>query len=350
MNEEWPHLLQRLGLADPGDGQQLDAPLPGDGLCSLAPLALLSVAGEDAETVLQSQVTGDMRALADGQAQPVAHCSPKGRTLASFLALRAGDRLLLQLPEALADGIARRLQMFVLRARARVTRADASYLRLGLWGPAASGQVESLVGSAPAAPFQYLVADGGIALRLPGAVPRFELLLPAESAERAAKLAGGPSTPAPFAAWRLLDIRAGLPWVHAETAEAFIPQMLNLDRLGGISFTKGCYVGQEVVARLHYLGQVKRRTHLGTALLEGPAPAPGTPLFSPASTSRQGAGTVLDAVRLADGSCELLVVVESGAQAGQELHLGAEAGPAVQLRPPPYALADPEAKPARNPG
>jgi len=347
MTHRWSDALQQLGLETAVDDRQLSAVPPDEGICHLDPLTLLSIAGEDAETFLQGQLTGDVKELADGPAQPVAHCTPKGRALASCLAWRdrSGPFRLL-LPSEVADSLTRRLQMFLMRSKATVTRDDDALL-LGIWGPGATATVAAIIGDAPTEPFGHSDRQGAASVHLPGSVNRFVLVLSDPAGTAVETLAASPAQPTGYAAWRLQDIRAGLPWVEAATREAFIPQMINLDRLGGISFTKGCYVGQEVVARLHYLGQVKRRCLVGSVTTDT-APLPGTVLHSAASKSRQGAGTVTDAVRLPDGRCELLAVVETALADGDDLHLDSVDGPTVTLRAPPYPLADPDATSSRD--
>ncbi len=141
--------------------------------------------------------------------------------------------------------------------------------------------------------------------------------------------------------WPLQNIRAGLPSVHDATTEAFVPQMCNLDLLGGVSFTKGCYTGQEVVARMRYLGQLKRRMYLAR-IGTGTCPAPGDALFSPSSRSAQGAGRVVAARPSPEGGCEALVVAEIAAFEAADLRLGDENGPPLELREPPYGLTSVE--------
>jgi folate-binding protein YgfZ len=317
-------------------------PLPASGYCGRAGDALLAVAGPEAETFLQGQLTCDVHQLVGGAVLPAAHLTPKGRAVATFLAWRDADAYRLQLHAALADDVTRRLKMFLLRSKATVERDDGTLALIGAWGPAATTTAETLVGAPPEAPFRQVTADGVSVLRLPGEPARLQFLVPAHAVDRLHDaLAAAGAVSCDEAAWRLLDIRAGLGWVRAETAEQFLPQMLNYDRTGGISFTKGCYVGQEVVARLHHLGEVKRRARPAEAAV-AEAPAPGTLLHSADSASRQGAGSVVDAVTVGGDRCELLVVVERKAEAAGDLHLGTPDGPVVTLRPSPYPLADPE--------
>lgn len=337
---DWYDHLAHEGLAADAGSVALPGPLPGQGCCDLGSLALLAVRGAEAESFLQGQLTCDVRRLAGGDLLPAAHLTPKGRAIASFLVWRHDDTIYLQLPQPLAETMTRRLRMFLLRSKATIERVDESLVQLGAWGAAAAGLATSLVGGMPEAPFRHASQDGCSVLRLPGAEPRLQFLLPVATAVEAwAALTTAGADACPEAAWRLLDIRAGLGWVRTETSEALLPQMLNYDRLDGISFNKGCYVGQEVVARLHHLGEVKRRAYPGT--VAAVPPAPGTPLFSPDSTSRQGAGTVVDAVATGPRACELLAVVERKARTAGGLRLGAADGPEIALHDPPYPLDDP---------
>lgn len=339
----WYDHLAGLGFDPAADIATLPGPLPATGCCDLGSQALLTVHGTEAETFLQGQLTCDVRRLANGDVLPAAHLTPKGRAVASFLVWRVDGTFHLQLPQALAETMTRRLRMFLLRSKATVERADETLVRLGAWGAAAMDVAAAQVGAVPEAPFRQSSRDGCSVLRLPGAGPRLELLLPVAAAiETWTGLTAAGAEVCQEAAWRLHDIRAGLGWVRAETSEALLPQMLNYDRLDGVSFSKGCYVGQEVVARLHHLGEVKRRAYPGTASV-AEVPAPGTPLFSPGSTSRQGAGTVVDAIATGAQTCELLAVVDRQALAAGGLRLGAADGPEVVLHAPPYPLDDPAA-------
>ncbi|WP_367268123.1 folate-binding protein YgfZ, partial [uncultured Thiodictyon sp.] len=185
----------------------------------------------------------------------------------------------------------------------------------------------------PEGDFAAVAADGVTVARLPGTAPRFELI--AECARQidlwdalAPVCAWGDADD-----WARLDLRAGIPSVYTATSEAFVPQMANLQLLNGVSFTKGCYTGQEVVARMQYLGTLKRRMYWAEVQTQTP-PQPGDALESPASTSEQGAGRVVDARRSGEGRYELLAVVEIAAAETGEVRLGAD-GPQLKLQAPP---------------
>ncbi|MDX1594654.1 MAG: folate-binding protein [Gammaproteobacteria bacterium] len=339
--EPWLEDLARSGR-DPHQGATcLEDGLPDRGFCLMDDTALLSVAGPEAESFLQGQLTCDVRDLPGGALRPAAHLNPKGRAIASFLAWHVDGAYLLAFPAALQETVTRRLRMFLLRSKATIGPPEPPLVGLGAWGDAAEAVVRETFAEPPVGPWRATRGDGISLLSLPGQGPRFAFLVPeARAAELAGRLDRAGCAYRPSAAWRLLDIRAGLGWVRAETGEAFLPQMLNYDALDGIGFTKGCYVGQEVVARLHHLGQVKRRAYPASVATASP-PEPGTPLHEPGGSGRQGVGTVVDAVAVGDGACELLAVVEKRARETGGLRLGSADGPHVTLRDPPYPLPAP---------
>lgn len=237
-------------------------------LIPLAQRSLLQVQGEEAASFLQNLLTNDVTALKVGQSQLSGFCNPKGRLLTVFQLIRRESDYLLLLPSDLADAIAQRLTMFKLRSKVDITRAEDLH---------AFGLVRGDISADTLAPWQGRQTDEGLVLGQPGE-PRRELVI-ADSAQctvLAERLNTG-SQLAAEAYWQLLDIEAGLPMVFTDSKEAFTPQQLNLELVGGVSFKKGCYPGQEVVARLHYLGSPSRRMFLGT--IQGPQlPAVNSPV------------------------------------------------------------------------
>lgn len=255
--------------------------------CDLGPIAAVQVSGADAASFLQGQFTNDVAAFVPGAWQWSAWCSAKGRVLANFILRQiAEDRFELLLPRVLAEPVQRRLAMFVLRSKVVIGDASEATVRIGIGGPAAARCVAAAAGGVPAPSFATAI-DGGsiaaltgscfIAMVDPAAAPRLWDALAAR--------------PAGFACWQWLHIRAGVPVILPPTQDQFIPQALNLDALGGVSFRKGCYAGQEIVARTQYLGRLKER--LAMAHLETGA-APGDRIYAPAFGD-QPCGTVVNA-------------------------------------------------------
>lgn len=262
----------------------------------LTQLGLVEVRGADAPAFLQGQFSNDVRAVDPARAQLSSYNSPKGRLLAVLHVLRADDTFLLELHRGVLDAVLKRLRMYVLRSK--VTLAESGRALYGLAGPRAAEVLGAAGLPAPAAPLACAWAgDVGVLRRL-GTTPRYTLIAP-PGVDLGARLAAHASAGDPLD-WQRLDIAAGLPTIYPQTQDRFVAQMCNLDALGGISFDKGCYTGQEVIARVHYRGAVKR--HMENRRLDGPAPAPGTRLAD---------GEVVDAVADPDGAGSLALVVSA---------------------------------------
>ncbi|RMG33639.1 MAG: folate-binding protein [Gammaproteobacteria bacterium] len=312
-----------------------DAPIGDCAIADLSHLGLIRVTGEDRSDFLQGQLTNDIRKVDPAHSQLSSYCSPKGRMLASFRIFERDGALYLMLPAERLDAILKRLRMFVLRSR--VTLADASdeLARVELSGDCAA---DLLPIEPPGEDNASVTVDGYTVIQVPGDRPRFQVIaepsamqaLWVEATENGAR-------PASARAWALLDIRAGIPTVYDATVEAFVPQMANLQAVEGVSFTKGCYTGQEVVARMQYLGKLKRRMYrvrVDTDRL----PEPGQELFSPHTESGQGTGRVVAAAPSPEGGYEALVVVEIASAERGDIHLGDAEGPVLQFLDLPYAV------------
>jgi folate-binding protein YgfZ len=276
--------------------------------------AVLSVSGDDAGAFLQGQLTNDVEALGVNRAQWNGWCSPKGRLLATFLLVRRPDGFLLMLPAELAGPIAKRLGMFVLRSKVKIADVSDRYARRGIIGRRAG-----------LASMEVIDDDGAILVGLePG---RIVALMPPASA----------LTPNAGAdTWELASIRAGVPTITAATQEAFVPQMANFELVGGVSFKKGCYPGQEIVARTQYRGGLKRR--MAIAHVDGTErPQPGQSVYS-AAFGEQAAGTIVNAAPAPEGGFDTLVVAQIESLDRRDLRWKSPDGPGLEVRShPPLA-------------
>ena len=339
MNSQWKRFIEaHSGVIDAGDQVRFPAaPREADcALMDLSHLGLVRVTGADAESFLQGQLTNDVREVSASHTQLAGHCSPKGRMLASFRVLRLDDTFYLQLPRVALPAALKRLRMFVLRAKVTVEDASDALVHIGLAGACAPGLLAERVPDLPEADDAMARAGELTVIRVPGPSPRFEVLGPVDAIEPLWDTLTTKATPMDGTFWALLDIRAGIPTVYPETADAFVPQMTNMQLIDGVSFTKGCYTGQEVVARMQYLGKLKRRMY--RAEVESvTAPRPGDELHAPGSTSEQASGRVVDARPSGDGRYELLAVVEVEAAEAGEVRLGAD-GPLLTFKALPYGL------------
>lgn len=293
-------------------------------VCPLGHLGLIRVSGEEARAFLHNQLTSDINHLGEGGVQHSAWCSAKGRMVASFIVWREGGDYLLALAADLREAIAKRLQMYVLRARVTITLEGDAVL-LGVSGRAAAACLESAALPAPAPMTSAVFAEGSVIGLDAG---RFIVALGAGRAPGVWPTLVGQAKAVGVPAWYWLDVQAGLPLVTAATREHFVPQMANFERIGGVSFHKGCYPGQEIVARTQYLGKVKRHLY---RLAADVAMAPGMELFSPAAQDQSCGMIVSGAASPAGGFEALAVLMEAAAEAG--VHLGERSGPAVKALP-----------------
>ncbi len=332
MNDTWKKFLnEKNARFEEGKTARFLAPeeearaaLEGNVVADLSHLALIEASGDDATTFLHNQFTNDVRALAPGQRQFDGYCNPKGRLLALFDLVAGEGGYSLALPAEIAEPTLKRLRMFVLMSKV-VLEPRADLAHAGLSGPDLEALLRCHGGIALPEPDHAVEHGGMTVVRLPGPHPRVRLFGEAGAVTELCRAIAGEARMVGAPAWRLLDIHAGLPQIHAATVEAFVPQMVNLQAVGGLSFTKGCYPGQEVVARMKYLGKLKRRMY--RARISAPA-QPGDALFE-GETRR---GTVVEAAPGPDGATELLAVIEIAA-ANAPLTLGAPDGAALELLP-----------------
>ena len=301
-------------------------------VCELSPLSVLAISGPDAGTFLQGQLSSDVIALADDAAQFTSFNSPKGRMLANFVLWResANDFRAL-LPGDLAAAVQKRLTMFVLRSKVTLADISQSSARFGIGGPNATEALRAAFGTAPGT-FAVVRVDGSTLLGLPG--PRFVLTAPIGSAVAIGARLAREAVPAPFTVWQWLTIRAGIPVVTAPVQDQLIAQSANWDVLGGVNFRKGCYTGQEIIARMQYLGRQKERLF---AFHSDAAAAPGQRVFG-AGFGDQACGVVVNAAPAPEGGSDLLAVVQVAAANVGSLRLEAPDGPLLAPLPLPYAV------------
>jgi len=229
---------------------------------------LLHAAGDDARAFLHAQLTNDIENLAPGQARYAGWCSAKGRLLATLLVVPWAGGFLLQLSRDLAPTVLKRMSMFVLRSKVKISDVTDLWAQYGLWGPNGGN------------PLAVSESEGSISVGIePG---RFLVLSPEPSSSRHSPNACADD-------WTLAEVRAGKALIAQATQDQFVPQMVNLELAGGVDFKKGCYPGQEIVARAQYRGAVKRRM----VRLRGAALRPGQELFSD-DTPGQPSGTVVN--------------------------------------------------------
>ena len=294
------------------------------GVAALPAWGVIRAQGADAPKFLHGQLTQDFSLLGPDQARWAAFCSPKGRMLSSFVGLKlAADDVLLLCPADTLSAMLKRLSMFVMRAQCRLSDASADWSVWGVAGEPASGP------SLAPTPWQVVRAQEQTWVRL----------YPADGVERALVLApagsAAPAGPAlPLAVWDWLEVRSAVVPVTAALTEALVPQMLNYESVGGVNFKKGCYPGQEVVARSQFRGTLKRRAHL---FHSDSALNVGSEVFH-SDDAEQPCGTVAACAPHPSGGFDALVSLQLSALQSGSVHAGSVQRPALRHEPLPYEL------------
>jgi hypothetical protein len=344
MNASWQTHLAAQGASFPdefsvrfGEDERQGASLVAQGtvVVPLEHLRVIRATGEDAGAFLHNLFSNDVKKLGANEAQLNSFNSPKGRMLASLLVWRQGGDYLLAMSADIHAAMLKKLSMYVLRSKVRLLDDGSDSVLIGLAGSQAGAALEAAGLGIPGAP---RATASGIAsvVRLDGA--RFVVSTPiSEAAALWTKFVAAGAVPAGTQAWQWLDIREGLPTITLPVQEEFVAQMLNFDLIGGVSFNKGCYPGQEIVARTHYLGKLKKRMYRVHAPV-GALPAVGTDIYAP-DFGDQSAGKVVSAAPAPEGGYDALVVLQSSSAEAGKAHLGAPDGPALAFLPLPYALA-----------
>jgi hypothetical protein len=341
MNPSWQDHLRASGavfdsgrvvhFGSPEDERQ--AGRNGTVLTDLSHLGLIGFSGEDTQAFLQGQLTSDVRKVDSDHAQYGGHCTPKGRMLANFLLWQnTGGDFLMQLPAELRESVQKRLTMFVLRSKVKVRDASNEFVCMGIAGNGAEALLQQHLGSLPEAPMAVTHTERASVVRLSGG--RFQIAARPEHAAALWDALKQGSTPVGTSVWQWLEIRAGIPTISAATQEHFVPQMVNYELIGGVSFQKGCYPGQEIVARTQYLGKLKRRMYLAHIATQA-GPAAGDDLYSQ-DMEGQASGMVVNAEPSPDGGFDVLAVIQISSTEAGSVHWKTSDGPLLELLPLPY--------------
>jgi folate-binding protein YgfZ len=309
------------------------------------------VSGDEAQSFLQNLLSNDIREVSTARAQLSSFNTAKGRMLATMLIWRDGDDYLLQLPRSLAEAIRKKLSMYVLRSKVKITDASDEIISLGLSGEIAQEVLREQFGELP----QQRLGLTGIA---PGSVikvddTRLQINTTAQHAPALWEILSRHAQPVGSGCWDWLNIRSGIPMILPQTQEQFVAQMVNFDLIGGVNFKKGCYPGQEIVARMQYLGKLKRRmylAHIDTTdtpkadnspcsceLEKLTPPQAGDELFS-ADMEGQASGMIVSAAPAPGGGYDVLASVQTSSHETQTMLWKSLQGAALQFLPLPYSL------------
>lgn len=351
MNSAWQTHLEQNGaiieqdrvshFGDPEKEIQLALETPV--LSDLSHQGLILAQGEDTREFLQGQFTNDVKQVDATHSQLSAYCSPKGRILASFRLFQQTANHYIELPRPLLEPTLKRLRMFVLRSKVTLEDASDSLARLGFTAPKADDILKSYLEAVPAEVDEVVNNNDLSVMRIPGPYPRFEIH---GEPSKLIKLWGQLKENAQQVGadiWERHDIQAGIPSITTATTEAFVPQMVNLQAINGVSFKKGCYTGQEIVARMQYLGKLKRRMYRAHVQIEAQgdaAPKTGDDLYDVSSGDTQSAGKIVMTQPGPQGGYDLLAVVQISSKNNNDIRLNAPQGNKLTFHDLPYSLTD----------
>ena len=313
----------------------------GNFIAPLNELGLIALTGDDSASFLHNQLTNDVEHLTLDQARQAGYCSPKGRLLATLLMWKSDHTIFLQLPREIQAAVQKRLQMFVLRAKAKLADITDQQVVFGLGGPAVASALSVWFASLPATAYAKIDNEAGTLIRCDDAngIPRYQWITTPDIAMAAWSTLSQTLPAVSARVWRLGEIQAGIPQITLATQEQFVPQMINYEVVGGVNFKKGCYPGQEIVARSQYLGKLKRRAVL--ANVEAIDVAAATEVFSSADPL-QPCGMIVNAERLNDQATTstCLLEIKLAALENGSVHLGSVSGPQLTFLPQPYQMPD----------
>ena len=345
MKSEWKSFIEHAG-AEFGKDRVLSFGNPdqerriinsGNILCDLSHYGLISIYGDEAEHFLQGQFTSDISQVNATHSQLGSYCNPKGRMLANFRIFKRDETLYITLPYELHESILGRLRMYLMRSKATLEDAGDALMRFGFNGPEAEQQLQAIAGEIPQQVNDVVQYNNCTIIRIHGTIPRFEIYGLLDDMQQLWQALDVNAAPVGAGIWEWLNIQAGVPVITSDTSEAYVPQMANMELLDAVNFKKGCYTGQEIVARMHYLGKLKRRMYHVTIDTKE-APSPGDNLFTEKSAAGTGTGTIVSAELNAEGQYDALAVLQIKDAENEPLKLHDVKGPVVTVAELPYSL------------
>jgi hypothetical protein len=311
----------------------------GNFICDASELGLILVNGDDAESFLQNQLSNDISHIDETRFQLSSYSTAKGRMLSIFQVVRISNGFILITPITMVETLLQRLQMFVIQANVSLANASDHFARFAL-----QTDNKDIIKhpDLPELEGRVIQNDNLISLQLGSLDQQKRYLVLCLSADEAISMWNEFKQHlqvADFAAWRLSQIKSGIPTIYPQTSEEFVLQMANLDLLEGVSFKKGCFPGQEIIARMHYLGKLKRRLFL-TSFKTGKCPMPGDDIIARGAESPDGSGKVVDAVIGDEGTCYCLYIAQIKKATNNELCLMDQSQVAITSINMPYTVPE----------
>ena len=317
--------------------KQSDSLATTDFICALDDLGVILVSGDDAADFLQNQLSNDILLIDESRFQMSSYSTPKGRMLGIFRVIQVSNGYLLLTVKSMVQPLLEKLYRYIVQAQVNLADASDYFARFTLQSDNRDLLEDDML---PAAPGSVVQSDSVISLQLlpQGSQRRYLLMfLSADEAIETWKRFSAQLQVAAFSSWRLAEINAGIPVIYPQTSEEFVLQMANLGSLDGVSFKKGCYPGQEIVARMQYLGKLKRRMFL--ARLDGASlPSPGDALVLEGKSEIDGSGKIVDAEIDPDSGCRCLYIAQIAKAEAGTLRLLQQPDTRIQNLELPYPI------------
>ena len=343
MNTDWKEFLIQQGASIEGDRTvsfvntaKEPYSLKSTYICDLSNLGLISAQGEEAQSFLYSQFTNDLNLVTPSVSQLSSYCNPKGRMLSIFRVFIRDSNYHILLHRDVLEATLKKLTMFKLMAKVDLSDISDDLVSIGIAGPDTGATLNKLNFTIPNEINHCIQDNETTIIRLPSDTTRMLLITNVQQAEQIWNQCSESIAIADHKLWNLHDIVCGIPHVNANTSEAFIPQMTNLELINGVSFSKGCYPGQEVVARTHYLGKPNRRM-FRINIVDNDIPEPGVNIYSP-DDENQPVGKIVIAEKITESESSALVVMRTKNQHDTNLHAGSVNGPEITMQSLPYSV------------
>jgi len=346
MNNDWKNFLHKKGakqdenglfIFNPPYSDHTDAE-SSDCICDLSHFSTLVIAGGDANEFLQGQFTNDVNKIDENSSQLSGFCNNKGRMIANYRLFQHQSNYFISIRNDLVDRSITHLQNYILRAEVAIQDVSEQLIHIGVSGNNAETLLASYIDNLSSTIDSVSFNDNYIAIRIAGSTPRYEIFCSLEHAARLWKELAEKIKVVNSEYWNYLDIKNGLPFIDSVTSEEFVPQMANMELINGISFEKGCYTGQEIVARTHFLGKQKRRTYR-ISITSETEPKVGEQLATDTSTENQYTGTLVTLYPVAENKYEALAVIQIKSAEEEKLKLK-DSDAKISLLDLPYSLVE----------
>jgi len=344
MNKDWQNFLLQNGAKQNASGlitfdTDADSNKATEGntvIYDLSQYSTIVIAGDDAAAFMQGQFTNDVELVDENRSQLNAICNNKGRMIANFRLFKYQNNYFINLKSDLAEICIDHLQNYILRSQVAIQDVSEQLIHMGISGNDCSTLLAPYISDLTDETDCISFNDDYFAIRAAGELPRYEIFCDIEHAKKLWQELCQKTRPVNSSSWDYLNIQAGIPFIDKHTSESFVPQMANMELINGVSFTKGCFTGQEIVARMHYLGKLKKRCFRVHIATEG-QPAAGDKLFAENARAGQNTGEIILAEKNPESGYDALAVIQI-ADAGSNLFLNDAEGPKVSVKELPYSF------------